>query len=114
MIDLKSTAYGIKFNLNQAILDNAVINSPENISKLAREYLNTNLTTYKKSQIKNLNNKNQNFTEVSKVEKKKKERPGRPRETQGGPRSPGVPRAPGGAGGPGSPGGPGGMAPLKN
>ena len=70
---LQTFVNGIKFNLNQAILDNAVINSPENISKLAREYLNTNLTTYKKSQIKNLNNKNQNFTEVSKIEKKKKE-----------------------------------------
>ena len=50
--------------------DNTVINSPENISKLAQEYLNTNLTTYKKSQIKNLNYKSQNLTEVTKIEKK--------------------------------------------
>ena len=31
-----------KFNLDQAILDNEVITSPENISRLAKEYLNTN------------------------------------------------------------------------
>ena len=41
----------IKFNLNQATLDNEVITSPENISMLANEYLNNNLTYYKRSQI---------------------------------------------------------------
>jgi len=57
----------IEFNLNQAILDNEVITSPENISKLAKEYLNDDLAYYKKSQIKNLNSDN----EISKnIEKK--------------------------------------------
>ena len=68
--NLQTSVNGIKFNLSQAMLDNTVINSPENISKLAQEYLNTNLTTYKKSQIKNLNYKSQNLTEVTKIEKK--------------------------------------------
>ena len=45
----------VEFNLEQAILDNEVITSPENISKLAKEYLNNDLVYYKKSQIKNIN-----------------------------------------------------------
>ena len=68
--NLQTSVNGIKFNLSQAMLDNTVINSPENISKLAKEYLNTNLTTYKKSQIKNLNYKSKNLTEVTKIRKK--------------------------------------------
>jgi len=60
----------IKFNLKQAILDNEVITSPENISRLAEEYLNINLTSYKRSQIKNLNDKTEEFTKVNKIKKK--------------------------------------------
>jgi len=67
---LQASVNVIKFNLNQAILDNEVINSPENISKLAQKYLNIDLTFYKKSQIKNLDNINQDLTAVSKVQKK--------------------------------------------
>jgi len=44
----------IKYNLDQAFLDNEVITSPENISRLAKEYLNINFISYKKSQIKSL------------------------------------------------------------
>jgi len=72
----------VKFNLNQAILDNEVITSPQNISQLANEYLNTNFTTYKKSQIKKLGedagpvaklNKNNNFkVKIKQTIKKKK------------------------------------------
>ena len=40
--------------MNQAILDNEVITSPENISRFAKEYLNTNFVFYKKSQIRQL------------------------------------------------------------
>ena len=50
--NLKASNKIIKFNLDQAILDNEVITSPENISRLAKEYLNTNYVAYKKSQIK--------------------------------------------------------------
>ena len=51
---LRASNNVIKFNLNQAILDNEVITSPENISRLAKEYLNTDFISYKKSQISQL------------------------------------------------------------
>ena len=52
--------------MKQAILDNEVITSPENISKLAKEYLNNDLIHYKKVQIKNLNNDNKTVNQLSK------------------------------------------------
>ena len=51
---LRASNNVIKFNLDQAILDNEVVTSPENISRLAKEYLNTNFISYKKSQIRQL------------------------------------------------------------
>ena len=60
-----------KFNLKQAILDNEVITTPENISRLAKEYLNTSLVSYKRSQIKQLSDENEKFTKVNKVKKEK-------------------------------------------
>ena len=60
-----------KFNLKQAILDNEVITAPENISRLAKEYLNTSLVPYKRSQIKQLSDENEKFTKVNKVKKEK-------------------------------------------
>jgi MFS superfamily sulfate permease-like transporter len=56
--NLETSVNVIKFNLDQAILDNEVITSPENISRLAKEYLNTNYVSYKKNQIKNIDNDN--------------------------------------------------------
>ena len=53
--NLEASINVIKFNLDQAILDNEVITSPENISLLAKEYLNIDLVSYKISQIKQLN-----------------------------------------------------------
>jgi len=61
----------IKFNLDQAILDNEVITSPENISKLAEEYLNINLVSYKKSQIKQLNEDTEKFAKSNEIKKEK-------------------------------------------
>ena len=55
-----------KFNLKQAILDNEVITAPENIFRLAKEYLNTNLISYKRSQIKQLSGESKKFTQVKK------------------------------------------------
>ena len=85
--NLRASVNVIKFNLNQAILDNEVITSPENISRLAKEYLDTDFVSYKKSQIRQLdedtetiiktNKKNNNLTTkiklgiVKKIEKKK-------------------------------------------
>jgi len=63
--NLKASNNEIKFNLNQAILDNEVITSPENISRLAKEYLNTDFDTYKKSQIKNLSDNSPIIKETS-------------------------------------------------
>ena len=47
----------LNFSLNQAKLDNTAITSPENISNLAQKYLNQDFSYYKKSQIKNINEK---------------------------------------------------------
>ena len=64
---LRASNNVIKFNLDQAILDNEVITSPENISRLAKEYLNTNFISYKKSQIRQLDG---DTTIISKLNKK--------------------------------------------
>ena len=45
---LRASNKVIKFNLDQAILDNEVITSPENISRLAKEYLDNDFIFYKK------------------------------------------------------------------
>ena len=61
---LKAENNKIKSNLKQANLDNEVITSPQNISRLAKEYLNINLVSYKKSQIlplKKLSNQDENL-----------------------------------------------------
>ena len=52
--NLETSINLIKFNLDQAFIDNEVITSPENISRLAKEYLNINFISYKKNQIKRL------------------------------------------------------------
>ena len=67
---LKTSIGGIESDLNQAILDKEVITSPQNISKLAKEYLNINLTSYKRSQIKDLNDEAIKFTKEKELEKK--------------------------------------------
>ena len=76
---LRASNNVIKFNLDQAILDNEVITSPENISLLAKEYLNIGFISYKKSQIRQLyddtaiisklNKKNNNLSTVKLNEK---------------------------------------------
>ena len=63
---LKASINLIEFNLNQAILDNEVITSPENLSKLAKEYLDSDLVYYKKSQIKNLNGEHEVLQSINK------------------------------------------------
>lgn len=52
--NLKASVSTLKFDIHYAVLDHEVISSPENISNLANKYLDLNLITYKKSQIKNL------------------------------------------------------------
>ena len=52
---LQTSINTLKFDLHQTILDHDVITSPDNISRLAKEYLEYDFISYKKSQIKQLN-----------------------------------------------------------
>ena len=69
--NLEASINVIKFNLDQAILDNEIITSPENISLLAKEYLSIDLVSHKRSQIKRSNDENKKFTKINKVRKEK-------------------------------------------
>ena len=53
-------------------MDNEVITSPENISRLAEEYLNMNLVSYKKNQIINLNKQSKKLSAISAVKEETK------------------------------------------
>tara|TARA_Y100000590_G_scaffold469108_1_gene654911 strand:- start:1446 stop:2168 length:723 start_codon:yes stop_codon:yes gene_type:complete len=67
---LKASINVIKFNLNQAVLDNEVITSPENISLLAKEYLDVDLISYKRSQIERLSDE-EKIVKNNKIKKEK-------------------------------------------
>ena len=69
--NLETSVNVMKSNLDQAILDHEVITSPESISLLAKEYLDINLVSYKRSQIKQLNDETKNFTKINKIKKEK-------------------------------------------
>ena len=58
--DLKASISDLETDLHKATLDYEVITSPENISQLAKKHLETELVYYKKSQIKELNEKAEN------------------------------------------------------
>ncbi len=58
----------LKIDLHQATLDHEVITSPENISRLAKKYLESDLASYKKSQIKLLNKKEEISIKPEKTE----------------------------------------------
>ena len=62
----------ISFDLHQSSLDYEVITSPENISRLAKEYLETEFVSYKKNQIKNLSEESKNLILSEKTTEKKK------------------------------------------
>ena len=57
-------------DLDQAILDNEVLTSPENISLLAKEYLDDDFIHYKRSQIKNLEKETYNEKNIEKTNSK--------------------------------------------
>ena len=61
--ELKEYKKETRFNLEQANLDNEVITSPENISLLAEKYLDLNLQSYKKFQIKQLGKEEEIYKE---------------------------------------------------
>ena len=54
--NLEASIKVLKLDLHQETLDHEVITSPENLSKLAKEHLEFELYSYKKSQIRNLKN----------------------------------------------------------
>ena len=64
--NLRASVNVVKFNLDQAILDNEVIKSPENISRLAKEYLDNDFISYKKSQIRQLNEDTKTIIKINK------------------------------------------------
>ena len=64
--NLRASVNVVKFNLDQAILDNEVIKSPENISRLAKEYLENDFISYKKSQIRQLNEDTKTIIKINK------------------------------------------------
>ena len=66
--NLQASISTLKTELHKANLEHEVITSPENISRLAEEYLESDFTFYKKSQIRNLNEDEKFF---SKMKKKK-------------------------------------------
>ena len=53
--NLKASINVLKFDLHQNILEHEVLTSPENISRLANEYLEPDFVFYKKSQVRQLN-----------------------------------------------------------
>ena len=55
--NLQASINTLKLDLHQTVLEHEVITSPENISRLAKEYLESDFAFYKKSQIKQLNGK---------------------------------------------------------
>ena len=66
--NLQTSVNTLKLDLHKTILEHEVITSPENISRLAEEYLESNFASYKKSQIKQLNEK---VKTLAKLEEKK-------------------------------------------
>ena len=66
--NLQASINTLKLDLHRATLEHEVITSPENISRLAREYLESDFAPYRKSQISQLNGKKKTLT---KLEEKK-------------------------------------------
>ena len=66
--NLQASIDTFKLDLHLSTLEHEVITSPENISRLAKEYLEPNFSFYKKSQIRQLNEK---VETLAKLEEKK-------------------------------------------
>jgi len=69
--NLQASVNAVKFDLHQTVLEHEVITSPENISRLAQEYLESDFTFYKKSQIKQLNEKEKTLAKLEEKKDKK-------------------------------------------
>ena len=62
ILNLQSSIYNLKVDLNKATLDHEFITSPDNITLLAKQNLSTDFVHYKKSQIKYLNEKSKKIS----------------------------------------------------
>tara|TARA_B100001123_G_C15154251_1_gene964786 strand:+ start:230 stop:910 length:681 start_codon:yes stop_codon:yes gene_type:complete len=65
--DLQASIGNLKIDLHLTTLDYEVITSPENLSKLAKKHLEFELSPYKKSQIKNLNDEKNLFSKKKEI-----------------------------------------------
>ncbi len=62
--NLHASIYVLEYNLNEATLEHEVITSPENISKLAKENLESDFDYYKKNQIKKFGEKEKTLVKL--------------------------------------------------
>ena len=69
--NLQASINTLKLDLHQTVLEHEVIASPENISRLAKEYLKSDFGFYKKSQIKQLNEKEKTLAKLEEKKDKK-------------------------------------------
>ena len=67
---LRASVDIIKHDLHQSTLEHAVITSPENISILAKEYLDSSFLAYKNIQIKKLNDEKKISSSLKNTKKK--------------------------------------------
>ena len=72
--NLNASIDTLKKNLHQSTLEHEFITSPENITKLAKEHLELELTSYKAEQIKHVENKKLELIISEPVEKDKKKK----------------------------------------
>ena len=63
--NLQASVNNIRLDLHQTSLDYAVITSPENISRLAEKYLESDLVFYRPSQNKTIKQKDKNFKQLN-------------------------------------------------
>ena len=71
--NLQASVNNIRLDLHQTSLDHAVITSPENISRLAEKYLESDLVFYQTSQTKQLNKKTKTLNNLTGKKNKKLE-----------------------------------------
>ena len=69
--NLHTSIKTLKLDLHQTTLEHEVITSPENISELAKNHLESDFTYYKKSQIRQLDKKVKNLAKLEEKKDKK-------------------------------------------
>ena len=68
---LQTVINDLRLDLHQTTLEHEVITSPENISRLAKEYLESDFVSYKKSQIGQLNERAKTLVKLEKDKNEK-------------------------------------------